>query len=246
MSRLSRRVGDTITLVDGFSVCRVLGPGKPVTVPTLPVPSRRVLAFLAIEGAPRARQHVAFTLWPNVGEGQASQSLRTALSGVQALLPGIIDVNTGLLALTAGVQVDLNGLRSTALDLRHVGDVATMERLIGRFAADLLPDWYDEWLVCPRDRWREVRLHALDLLSERLLRQGEHASAIDAAVASISIEPLRETGRRGLVNAFLHEGNVAQAVREFVVFRTLLQRELGIEPSAQLRALVYDAPGAAA
>lgn len=212
----------------------------------LPLPSRRVLAFLAIEGAPRARQYVAFTLWPDVGEGQASQSLRTALCDIRAQLPDIIDLSAGQLGLAAGVHIDLTDLRSTTLDLRQVGDVATMERLIGRYAADILPGWYDEWLGGPRDRWRELRLHALDLLSERLLRQGEHASAIDAAVASVSTEPLRETGRRGLINAFLDEGNVARAVREFVVFRALLQRELGIEPSPELRALVYDARGAAA
>jgi DNA-binding SARP family transcriptional activator len=54
----------------------------------------------------------------------------------------------------------------------------------------------------------------------------------------VSGEPLRESARLALIEAHLAESNVAAALREYEAFRQLLHVELGIEPSADLRALV--------
>jgi len=240
MAQQLQRGATSISLVNGFSV-QQRSPVRRLTAQPLPTASQRVLAYLATEGQLRARDHVAFTLWPEVGDQKASQSLRTALWAVQHRLPGVIDVQRGQLRLVASVYVDLVELQATARALRGIADLADAERLIDRYANDVLPDWYDDWLLVVRERWREVRLHALDLLSARLSMAGHHASAIDAAVASVAIEPLRETSRRVLMEAYLAEGNRGRAVKEYELFRGVLAEELGIEPSPQLRALVRGA-----
>jgi DNA-binding SARP family transcriptional activator len=62
--------------------------------------------------------------------------------------------------------------------------------------------------------------------------------AIDAAVAAVAIEPIRETSRRTLMRAYLAEGNTAKALRELETFRSLLRRELDVEPSPDIVRMV--------
>ena len=49
---------------------------------------------------------------------------------------------------------------------------------------ELLPDWYDDWVLLERERFRQLRLHALDALCDDLTRAGRHWDA----------EHLREDG----------------------------------------------------
>ena len=44
---------------------------------------------------------------------------------------------------------------------------------------DLLPDWYDDWLMIERERLRQLRVHALEQLAERAMREGRYGHAID-------------------------------------------------------------------
>jgi DNA-binding SARP family transcriptional activator len=51
-------------------------------------------------------------------------------------------------------------------------------------------------------------------------------------------EPLRESAHRILIRIHLAEGNSAEALAQYHRFRALLHDELGLEPSAEMRALV--------
>ena len=126
--------------------------------------------------------------------------------------------------------------RSTPLEPADVGVLVD--------AGDVLPDWYDDWVILERERFRQVRLHALEVLSARLADGGPHGQAIDAAILAVTIEPLRETAHRAVIVLHLAEGNVGEARRQFETYRSLLARDLGLEPSAPLTRLVSaPAPG---
>ncbi|MFG2332840.1 hypothetical protein ACGFMM_24880 [Streptomyces sp. NPDC048604] len=56
---------------------------------------------------------------------------------------------------------------------------------------ELLPGWYEAWALLEREQ-----LHALDALADRLTRQGSPAPALEAALASVRIEPLRGCAHR--------------------------------------------------
>jgi DNA-binding SARP family transcriptional activator len=62
---------------------------------------------------------------------------------------------------------------------------------------------------------------------------------VQAGLAGVSGEPLRESARRALIEAHLAEHNVAAALREYEVFTQLLRTELGLEPSDEIRALIH-------
>jgi DNA-binding SARP family transcriptional activator len=107
-----------------------------------------------------------------------------------------------------------------------------------RDAGELLPDWYDDWVVIERERHRQLRLHALEQLSARLSADGRHAAATEAGLAAIASEPLRESAHRVLIAVHLAEGNRGEALRQYRVCCGLLDRDLKVGPSPALQALV--------
>jgi two-component SAPR family response regulator len=105
-------------------------------------------------------------------------------------------------------------------------------------ACDLLPGWSDDWVLLERERLRQRVLHALEALSRSHSRAQCHAQAVDAAMAAVAVEPLRESAQRTLIEAHLAEGNCVEARRCYEAYRELAYRELGVGPSADLRAVV--------
>ena len=105
-------------------------------------------------------------------------------------------------------------------------------------SSDLLPDWYDEWLVADAAQWRDLRLHALQALSLRLATAQRFSEAIDTAYAAISADPLRETGYAALIRIYLTEGNRTAAAEVSAAYRKLLKNELNTQPSVPFDALV--------
>lgn len=104
--------------------------------------------------------------------------------------------------------------------------------------ADLLPGWYDDWVVFEQERLRQLRLSALELMARQHLAAGEPGGAVIAALSAASIEPLRESAQLLLVQAHLAAGNRAAAVRAYTMFASRLEGELGVLPSSQLSELV--------
>ena len=103
---------------------------------------------------------------------------------------------------------------------------------------DLLPDWYDDWLAFERERFRQLRIHALESLCERLIALERFGEAIETGLAVVTAEPLRESAHRILIRIHLAEGNGAEALGQYRRFRALLHDELGLEPSPEMRTLV--------
>jgi DNA-binding SARP family transcriptional activator len=104
---------------------------------------------------------------------------------------------------------------------------------------DLLPGWYDDWVLLERERLRQVRTHALEQVGVRFAAAGRHVEALEAAYAAVRGEPLRESAHRTVVRVHLAEGNVADALRAYERFRVMLADELGVQPSEHMTRLVH-------
>ena len=220
-----------VQLLGGFSVRR---GGRPVA---LAGTAQRLLALLAVRATPHARSTVAATLWPDTPDARAAANLRTALWRVRQALGPAIDPSEGRLSLAPHVEVDLHRLRAIAARILDATD-DVLDLTIGDLPGDLLPDWYDEWIVYERERARQQRIHALEALARRLIASERLPAAIDTALAAVASEPLRESAQRLLIEAHLGEGNVSEARRQFQAYRILLAESLGLEPSIDLQDLV--------
>lgn len=204
----------------------------------LPGAAERVVAFLALQDRPVIRHRVAGVLWPDVSEERSLGSLRSALWRMRQLSGRSVVVGDVQLQLPAGTQRDTDLLCDQSHRLVAQGelDVDTIDA--SQFGSELLPGWYDDWLIFERERLRQLSLQGLEALSRRQSTSGRHAEAVDSAWRAISLEPLRESSHARLVDAHLAEGNLCDALRRYRAFADLLDTELGIEPGADLRARI--------
>lgn len=201
--------------------------------------AQRLLAFVGLRRRV-TRTVLAGTLWPDATEEHARGSLRTTLWKLPHGDQPLIECTRESLVITDALSVDAHTLADIALGVVRaraspVGEADPIRLLSG---GDLLPDWDEEWVLFERERLRQLRLHALDTLAEDLVRQGRAALALEAALASVRIEPLRESAHRAVVSAHLAEGNLIEAVRHYHAFRRLLREELGIEPSLRFAEMI--------
>jgi DNA-binding SARP family transcriptional activator len=169
-------------------------------------------------------------------------NLRSVLWRLRRAGDGVIADGNGQLALAAGVDVDARVLADIARVVVGGGslvleaDPASLAALAR--AGDLLPDWSDDWVLVERERFRQLRLHALETACGQLVRAGEFGQAVEVCLAAVAEEPLRESAQRQLIKLYLAEGNRVDAVRQYESFRRLIGEELGVEPSRETRELV--------
>ena len=210
---------------------------------TLVWSAQRLVAFLALTDRPLTRAYVAGMLWPETTAIRASANLRSSLWRAHRSCSFLIAASSQQLALAVGVVVDVRAAVACAQRLldrsAHCEDEDLGASARADLSADLLPDWYDDdWVVAEREQFHQLRLHALETMCERLTAAGRYGEAVDAGLAAVRAEPLRESAHQALVKAHLAEGNRLEAVRQYERCRCLLLDELGLEPSTALRTLL--------
>ena len=206
---------------------------------SVPGSAQRLLAFLALQPRPVLRVYVAGSLWLDSDEGHANSSLRSALWRLHRLSGTLVTATHNRLAIASELDVDVHavsGVAHTLLDRRSTPRRSAVEQLC--LAGDLLPDWYDEWLVIERERFRQLRLHALEAVCRQLTDAARFFEATEVGLAAVAAAPLRESAHRALIEVHLAEGNVAEAVRQYKAYRRLVLIHLGAEPSGGLQELV--------
>ena len=225
-----------LTLMNGFEL-RCDGERVPVSNS-----SQRLIAYLALRDRPLLRVHVAGTLWLHLSEQRACANLRSALWRLRGEARTIVQADASHTWLSREVHVDVRDVIAAARGLIGYDDAGADRGSVASslLAGDLLPDWYDDWVLLERDRVHELCVHALEELSERALRDGQYAAAIDTALAAIQADPLRESAYRALISAYLGEGNKSGGLRRYHEYCRRARDELGIEPSSLLRELVAD------
>jgi DNA-binding SARP family transcriptional activator len=212
--------------------------------PLLTPASQRLLIYLALRGRDYSVRRVlaAGTLWPDVPEDRAQANLRSVLHRLEAA--GRRAVRAGLveLCLDDDVRVDLweaEALAARILD-RSAEPLETDldPSAIDILAAELLPGWYEDWILAAVETWHQIRLHALEKLSHHLTVRGRFGDAMVAALAAVRIDPLRESAHAAVIQTHLAEGNQSEALREYERYRELMLSELGLEPTVRLRRLL--------
>lgn len=237
MSTQTREVRRTTARLNLLQDFEIVHDGHPVALaPSL----QRLVCFLAFRRHPQRRACVSGTLWFDVDEHRASASLRSALWRLNPL--GIVGSSHTHLWLDPSVEVDLSAVNGHALAVLRSklpeDELLDIARELIDVGDDVLPGWYDEWVVDERERFRQVRLHALDRIGEQLIQSGRWCDALQVALAVTGTEPLRESAHRLLIRVHLFQGNIAEAVRQYRRYAALIREELNARPSPVIQALV--------
>lgn len=198
---------------------------------------QRLLAALAVLHT-QPRPVLAALLWPDSPERQSAGNLRASVFRISHELPGLLSA-TDPLELNAAVRVDLREVRELITTITLTGGRSIPPESIDLLQeANLLPGWYEEWVVAQQDHLLNHRVDALEGLARSFLVSGSFSRALGAARAAAVVDPLRESAQHLLVRCHLAEDNYASAVQVYRSFRAHLGRELGVEPSAHFAELL--------
>ena len=213
-----------LRLLDGFELTM---DGEPRE---LPPAAARLVAYLALHVRPLMRSHVAGVLWGDRSEDRANACLRSA----------IWRANSGQVRRVIRAGRSRIALESVSVDVQEAAGAARAQLIGGApvapdvLSGELLPGWYDDWVVVERERLRQLCLEAMEQMAESHLAAGDWHRAVEAASRVVSAEPLRESAHRVLIEAHTGAGNRGEALRQFRVCRALLDRELGLPPAQRL------------
>lgn len=225
----------SVRLIDGFEC--VIG-GETIE---LPRGCQRLVAFLALWERPVRRSFVSGSLWPDTDSAHSNACLRSSIWRLQSLGAPFVHVTPMHLTLDPHVEVDYRAAVEWSRTVLAGADplpVAWTMHEISGLVREVLPDWYDEWVQQARERFRQLRLHALEQLCAHLTREGRYGEAILAGLAAVAIEPLRESAHRSVIDVHLAEHNRVEALRQYRRYEQLLRVQLALRPSAELRELV--------
>lgn len=224
---------------------------------SLPARAQACLAYLVLHPSRQFRRDIlAGTFWADSTEERARASLRSALWRLRRVLePAGVRRGTYLHANGSG-DVAFNGESDYDLDVAAFekgiepamarADRALTDTLLDRvhgglehYAGDLLEGFDDDWILPERERLRCAYLTALTCEMHNLKLRGRYEAALACGRRILTREPLRESIHREMMRLYVHNGERAQALRYFSRCAELLERELGVKPMPETRAL-YD------
>lgn len=199
---------------------------------------RRLLSYLALQDRPLHRDQLAAALWPDETRERARSHLRATIWRIRSSGVSLITVTTTHVAIPDAVDVDVRQVTETCH--RILAGEPCEQRLVDILlrSGDPLPDLDEEWAAFVRARVQQLRLHALERLCEDATEHGDFGHAIEACLAAVSEDPLRESAHRALIRLYLAEGNRNQALLQFEKYRTLMKVELALPPAREIRELL--------
>jgi predicted ATPase/DNA-binding SARP family transcriptional activator len=193
-----------------------------------------LLAYLVLHrDAPQPRRRIACLLWPDSVEEQARTNLRNLIYLLHQSFPDAAKYFS-----TDGPTIQWKPDSAFMLDVAELEKAMAageFETVIDLYAGDLLPDCYDEWAVIKREELRQMYAVSLEhLLKQKELEHAYHA-AMGLAQRLIRYEPLQEQTYRKLMHLCALNGDYTGIIRAYNMCVTVLQNELGIEPSNETR-----------
>ncbi|MEZ4681261.1 MAG: BTAD domain-containing putative transcriptional regulator [Caldilineaceae bacterium] len=208
---------------------------------------KALLAYLLLHHAtPQDRAHLAAIFWPETSDSQARTNLRRELHQLRQLSP-IFDAliqndrqsvqwqmpDDGVLDVTKFNQL----LTAANRAAEHAERITCYRTAIEIYQGDLLPGLYDEWLLPIREELRQSYIRALEMLTALLVNEREYTAATTLTQRLLHYDPLYEAGYRQLMELYALQNDRARALHTYHSCVTVLERELGVPPSAEIEAL---------
>ncbi|MGE5072878.1 MAG: protein kinase domain-containing protein, partial [Anaerolineae bacterium] len=211
--------------------------GKPVDIRSRPTQS--LFAYLLLNaGTACRREQLCGILWPEAPEANARNSLRQALWRLNQALE---QAHGYLLADEFAVTFDPAAdywLDVAVLDHKGIdsGPLDDLSAALALYEGDLLPGFYEDWVLLERERLQAVFEQKMKVLLDRLMGQERWAEVVDWGERWIALGHVPEPAYRALMHAHAAFGDVSGVAAVYRRCADALRRELGVEPSGQTRA----------
>jgi len=216
--------------------------GAVVEIPSRPAQS--LFAYLLLNAdISHRREKLAGLLWPESAEESARSNLRHALWRVRRSLEAagstewlVADDLSVTFDGRSGHRSDVAVLKS---DRKGAETTETLRERVSAYGGDLLPGFYDEWVILERERLKGIFERAMQDFLDQLVREERWADVKEWGEHWISVGQSPEPAFRALMTAAAGVGDIAGVASAYRRCVSVLKADLGVEASQQTRAL-YD------
>jgi DNA-binding SARP family transcriptional activator len=251
-------IGLRLQFLGGFNVSFDGSPVPGFHQPRL----QALLAYLLLNRqVPQSRSAIAFLFWPDSSEKQARTNLRRLLHTLRHTLPQsdhYLVLTTETIAWRNEVPLVLDveqfeaQIEKASAVVGEAHQQKALNEAVAAYAGDLLPGFYDEWILAERERLRSIYAWALTQLSALYEAERDYQTAVEAARRLLQLDVIQESTHRLLMHLHLLNNDRAAALAVYHRCSTVLREELGVDPSPlteelyrrvlQLETAVEDSP----
>jgi|tagenome__1003787_1003787.scaffolds.fasta_scaffold20766357_1 DNA-binding SARP family transcriptional activator len=198
---------------------------------------RQVLEMLALDlGMPVSKELLAERLWDGHPPRSYIPTLESHVCALRRRLGALIDGDDALVTTFGGYLLDERLVRVDVVEVRALlesGDVAQVSKTFDLIHGVLLADDLDApWADAARQGFAARSAQGYAEAAHRANEAGDHELAAMLARAVGHDQYWSEPAVQELMRALAASGNRAQALFEYQALRTLLDDELGIDPSS--------------
>ncbi len=230
---------------------RVLGPLEAIDGTTaLPLGGRKpraLLARLALDANRTvAVQRLVDDLWGDEVPDSAAKMVQIYVSQLRKVLPAgvlqtrppgyLIEIEPEAVDATRFAQLRADGRAALAAGDPETAS-ARLREALALWRGPALAEFTEPFAGAEAAHLEELRLACLEERIEADVARGLHADVVGELELLVARHPLRESLHRQLTLALYRAGRQAEALAAYARFRSQLDDELGIEPSAALKAL---------
>ena len=209
------------------------GPARGVASPKC----LSLLAYLALEPGPHAREELATLLWGDFPEKDARASLRQALKRIHDSIGTQLRIERNTVELTGPVSCDVTDFVEAAR--RDPSEAARFD--VAHFLSGLAPHHapaFDEWATARRrGLLRQYQAVAAELARRAMAASRWHEAATWADTW-LECEPMSEEATRAAMEAWYLAGDRGAALARFAAYRDRLAADLGAQPSGAMQLLL--------
>jgi predicted ATPase/DNA-binding SARP family transcriptional activator len=212
--------------------------GKIITITSRPAQS--LFAYLILNaGIAHRREKLAGLLWPDSLEETARDNLRHALWRMRKALE---TASSTRLLHADDVTISFTELSDYWLDaaeLEGLSENASADEVmavLAEYQAELLPGFYDEWVVLQREHLYSIFEHHMARLMSLLEDEKRWLDILDWGERWVKLGQKPEPAYRALMSAHAAKGDMSKVAATYARCVKSL-REFGIEPSEQTKEL---------
>ncbi len=214
--------------------------GKRILLPSRA--GQSLIAYFALTaGTPIAGKNWPAPFGPIAGGDRPQEPAPGALAHPQGDLSQKSEGNDILLA--EEFTISFNPHADYWLDVAHFEkpcpDDESLASSLALYQGELLPGFYDEWILLERERIRSVFDNKMDQLLAHLIAAERWTAAQEQAERWLALGSSLEPAHRALMLVHGARGDMAKVSSIYQQCMAALDEQLGLEPSAETRAL-YD------
>ncbi|HSL29217.1 MAG TPA: BTAD domain-containing putative transcriptional regulator, partial [Anaerolineales bacterium] len=213
--------------------------GKRVAIPSRA--GQSLLAYLAITaGTAHRREKLAGILWPDTSDETARKNLRHELWRIRKAISAQGSATADYL-LADEITLTFNRHADYWLDVaileRPELDPASLTSSLSLYQGELLPGFYDDWVVLERERIQSIFEAKMEQLVEKLVEAERWITVQEQCERWLALSSAPEPAYRALMLSYSARGDMAKVSATYQRCVDDLRDRFGVDPSAETHSL---------